>query len=599
MCRVDERVYVRADGHRSVFQDSFMCDRGKRRGRVCHDAEVRRTEYPDPTSSPIASSPLTPNGPRTRRFSTSSRPSTRDGPITSLTPEIHIEIGSSKKGKTKMNITTGKTKRASGGSSSAYDSPSSEASHTVRTGFPDISPPPLNRGGLQPSSAHYRNPSSDESISGSSRVTHTYRTSEGYDGYDTPSLATGTTATSSATRPIIHDQRRATSSTNSTRGHAGSPSSSYRTAEVRPSGLYMGDSDYSRSSSTYAPEITGRDQYRQERRDEKKRQQQEAIDAEVAASLIREENTKQVRFDTGRANPSKVERAHATSNTPKVRQPDDRREPRRQEARREAAEAAAQETAAREAAAAKRSKPSTTVPKPTRRGSVRKTSAQAAEQAQLLAVEREQMHRERIRVDALEREERAAQESAFLPGRNPPGPQPTLQELQQDREYYNPRGNGTPRAPQPPVPAPQPPIIRRPSQVNQPRPTTLRRPSFGTQESAAPPQRQTRGPPPLSSYWNSGAAQANGLPSARPERRPSSSHGSNPFTPTTSAADPWDSRTMRDALPSARGAQVGYNLPPQQATQRMQQAVSQGSYPSAFDSDSEEDQRRRYDPRKR
>ena len=98
MCRVDERVYVRADGHRSVFQEDFMCEKGKQLRRICPDAKVRRTEYPDPTSSPIASSPITPNGPlyRPRRPSTSAK----DGPIASLKPEIHIEF-SSKKGKGK------------------------------------------------------------------------------------------------------------------------------------------------------------------------------------------------------------------------------------------------------------------------------------------------------------------------------------------------------------------------------------------------------------------------------------------------------------------------------------------------------------------
>ncbi|KAG9203502.1 hypothetical protein G6514_002869 [Epicoccum nigrum] len=571
MCRVDERVYVRADGHRSVFQEDFMCEKGKQLRRICPDAKVRRTEYPDPTSSPIASSPITPNGPlyhaRPRRPSTSSRPSTKDGPVASLKPEIHIEF-SAKKG---IQITTGKTKRSSGGSSSAYESPSSEASHTVRTGYPDISPPPLSRGGLRPSSGPYRNLSSDESHSGSSHVAHTYHTS---DGYDTPSLATGTTSASSGGRPIIHNgPRHAPSPIDSTRGTAGSPSSPYRTAEVTPSSLYDEDSDRTRSTSSYAPEITGREADRQQRREQKKRQQ-EALDRELAANLIREENSKHVRFENDRANHRAQERAQNTFAAQEQRRAEDRERLRQQAAREREAQAAKE-------AASRRSKPPTTAPKPTRRNSVRMSSAEAAKQAQLVQAEQYQMQQERIKAEALEREERAAEGAAQQPPTFPHSQPPTLQQLQQDREYYNPRG--TTRAPQPTAPTPQPPIIRRPSQSNQPRPDLTRRPSTREPSGAAQQPRTSRGKPPISyDRYNTNPARGGELPSARTERRPSSSHANNPFAPVV---DPWDQRSVRDALPSARGPQVGHNFPPQQATQRMQQAV----YSDPFSSSEEEE----------
>lgn len=581
MCRVDERVYVRADGHRSVFQEDFMCEKGKQLRRICPDAKVRRTEYPDPTSSPIASSPITPNGPlyhaRPRRPSTSSRPSTKDGPVASLKPEIHIEF-SSKKGKGKsyvptVHITTGKTKRSSGGSSSAYESPGSEASHTVRTGYPDISPPPLSRGGLRPSSGQYRNMSSDESHSGSSHVAHTYHTS---DGYDTPSLATGTTSTSSGVRPIIHNApRHAPSPIDSTRGTAGSPSSLYRTAEVTPSALYNEDSDRTRSTSSYAPEITGREADRQQRREQKKRQQ-EALDRELAANLIREENVKQVRFENDRANHRAQERAQ------EQRRAEDRERLRQQAAREREREAQAAKEAAAKEAASRRSKPPTTAPKPARRNSVRMSSTEAAKQAQLVAAEEYQMQQERIKAEALEREERAAERAAQQPPTFPHNQPPTLQQLQQDRDYYNPRG--TTRAPQPPAPLPQTPLIRRPSQSNQPRPDLARRPS--TRETGAPQQPRPRGQPPVSyDRYNANPVRGGELPSARTERRPSSSHANNPFAP---AVDPWDQRSVRDALPSARGPQVGHNFPPQMASQRMQQAV----FDDPFSSSEEEGQGR-------
>jgi hypothetical protein len=58
--------------------------------------------------------------------------------------------------------------------------------------------------------------------------------------------------------------------------------------------------------------------------------------------------------------------------------------------------------------------------------------------------------------------------------------------------------------------------------------------------------------------------------------------------------DPWDQRSVRDALPSARGTQVGHNFPPQVASQRMQQAV----FDDPFGSSEEEEGQGRYRTRR-
>lgn len=572
MCRIDERVYVRTDGHESVFQDTVMCERGRSRGKMCSDARTRRTTYPDPTSSPVASSPVTPAyNTRTRRPSTSSRPSTRDGPITSIGNEIHIEIGSKKgKGKSYMptvSITTGKAKRSSTGSTSG-----SEPSHTVRTGFPDMSPPPLepNRGGLRPRLREQRLPSSDESFSGSSRVPSLYRTS---DDYDTPSLVTTTTGASSVNQPIIHNgpRRHVPSPIDSTRGHSSSPSSPYRTTEFKPSKVLdetPARAERNRHDSSYAPEILGRDEDRQRRRDEKRRQ--EALDRDLAASVMHDENQKHVRFESR----TKLQAGEQPKNSFAAHEA--RRQGKKDQEARASKEAEAKE------ASSKRSTPSASSRRP-RRESVQLTAAQAAEQQHLVAAEAYQMQQERIKAEAIEREEGTQRIVQHTTRQNR---QPiSLQEQQQDLGYYDPRGERTTSQP-----SGQTPIIRRPSQSGQQRPELGRRSS--TRESNAPRIREDRRQPPVA-YYNSVPLQPN-LPSAR-ERRPSLSHATNPFAPPTPTTDPWDHRNVRDALPgqtlpSARTPQVGHNFPqPQQASQRMNQAI----YPGAFETDLEDDKYRR------
>ncbi|KAF9693970.1 hypothetical protein EKO04_008017 [Ascochyta lentis] len=568
MCRIEEKVYIRTDGHRSVFQDFIHCDKGRLRGKKCSDPKIRTTEYHDPAPSPITNSPLTPSGSyqtRTRRPSTSSRPSTRDGPVT-LRPEIIIEIGSKKgKGKGKsyptVSISTKDNHRSSMGSTSAIDSPGSDASHTVRTGYPDTHLP-LNSsyargGGLQTRPEQYRNPSSDESFTGSVRFPSQYRTS---DEYDTPSLATATTATSSSTRPVIHHGPcNGSSPINVARGHAGSPSSPYRTTVVTPQGIYeetIQRTEHSHhATSSYAPEITGRDEHRQRLREEQ-RSRQEAQDREIAANLIREEN-KRVHFENSRAQDRAEQRADKT-----FAGRADGRERLRQQERQEREAQAAREAAKRPKPSANTSKPSA----PSRRNSVRMTPAEVAKQRQLIDAETLHMRDERAKVEAIEREEQKQQQLILQQQQQ----QSNLQQRQQDIGYYNPRGPGAA------LPSGQSSMARRNSLSSQARPDLTR--SGSTRGAGVNQSRQDRRPPV--SFPENFNARID--PNQPRERRPSSLHQDSPFNPFTQpaplqTADPWDGRTMRDALPDARGPHVGHNFP-QQASRRLNQAFYDGDY---------------------
>lgn len=561
MCRIEETVYVGKDGHRAVYPETYHCERGRRFGRICADAKVRTREYRtgsshEPTSSPIPSSPLTPSGPgfntRARRPSTSSRPSTRDGPV-KVTPEIVIEFGS-KKGKGKsyhptVSISTKGHHRSSLGSGSNVDSLDSEASHAIRTGFPDVPPPTLSAtyavpDGLLSRPRHPRNKSSDES--------YTDQAPSLYSGYDSPpSLAT---TASSGTRPIIHNgQRHVPSPINTVRGQTDSPSSPYRTTVVTPRGVYEEDTERKHHSTapqtaSAAPEITGRGEERERRRAENRRQQ-EALDREVAANLIREEN-KHVRFETSRAQDRAEQRADKTF----AARADGRERIRQQERQEREKDVAAKEAAARKAkSSTKASKP----PAPSRRNSVRMTSAEVAKQQELIEAEARQMRKERINADALEREEQMQQ-------------QPTLQQQQQDPRYYD------PRAGKPTMPSSQVPLPRRGS-------LSAQRPDLSR---PVPQPRQDRRPPV--SFPSTFNARVD-LPAR--DRRPSSSHGAGPVNPfATVSADPWDVRNVRDALPNARGPNVGHVFP-QQASHRMNQAFYQGEYET--DSEDERHDRRR------
>lgn len=550
------------DGHRAVYPETYFCERGRHYQRACADAKVRTREYrtgsSHPMSSPITSSPVTPSGQyqtQTRRPSTSSRPSTRDGKI--LKPEIIIQIGSKKgKGKDYPTVSISTKDRSSTGSTSVVDSPGSD---TVRTGYPETHVPfhsDYGRGsGLSPRPDQYRNPSSDESLRGSGRAQFQFRTS---DEYDTPSLATSTsatTATSSGTRPVIHHgQRHVPSPIDTTRGQSNAPCSPYRTTVITPRGIVdeIAERPTHRNTTSYAPEITGRDEDRQRRRDEQRRRQ-EATDQEVAANLMREENNKRVRFEKSRAQERAEQRAEKTFSGRADGRERLRQQERQEQDARLAKETSAKEAAARKAAvkepAAGRTKASANPTKssaPARRQSVRMTAAEAAKQKQLIDADALQMREERAKAEAMEREEQSQQVPQF-----------PLQQLQQDPRYFDPRGG---RSTMPNGPAPVP---RRPSLSSTQRPDLSR--SGSMRGTGLPQARSDRRQPPLSFPANFNA-QAD-LPQPR-ERRPSSSHGN---------AGPWDTRNMRDALPSARGPQVGHNLP-RQASHRLNQAFYHGDY---------------------
>ncbi|KAF3032468.1 hypothetical protein E8E12_003449 [Didymella heteroderae] len=538
MCRVDERIYVRADGHRSKFQDTSLCDRGKRRSKMCSNVDVRRTEYPDPTSSPIASSLLTPNyHTQARRLSVSSRPSTREGSIKSLKPEIHIGLTMSN-GTPHVSITTGKSKRESPGSTSAHESAGSEASYTGQTGFLDASPPSLSssHSGLRPQSGHYHNLSSDESIPSSSRLSHAYTNSS---DYETPSLATGTIASSSGTRPFIHHAPRTSTmpaQINTTVGQGNGPASPYRTTDCAPREVYTetiarterGQRPTSYYGSSVAPEITERADARERQRAEA-RKLQEALDRQHAAAQAQEENTKHVRFsEKDRGKLRAEERAQNNYALHEQRRAEERERLGEQDRKDREAQAARDE-------AKKRTKQAPPT-KPFRRGSVSQAAAQAAEQQRLVAAEEALMQHERLRAEALEREEHMAQQLQQQRPAYQERVRSSLQERAQDPRHYDPRGT---------VAAPG--IGRRGSHSRQTRPALVRTPS---ERGDVPQAREARQQhqPPVSFYNN---APRNEIPQAREPRRPSCSHGNRPFMssapPSAPTVDPWDVRNMAQA----------------------------------------------------
>ncbi|OAL45820.1 hypothetical protein IQ07DRAFT_614726 [Pyrenochaeta sp. DS3sAY3a] len=639
MCRVEERIYIGADGHRSKFEESFPCDKS-RGGRLCSKVKRRTSEYypkngtkvRDDTPSPI--NPPTPTGTGTyitqerRPSATVVRPSTRDGKR-----EIVIEFGG-KKGKSSkypsVSVSTGTYKRSSMGGSSigsndvAIESPGSDASNTIRTGFPDAPLPPSAIYGSSVATptvahGHHRQTSSTSSFTGSSRTPSLYITSD--PDYDSP--VTYRTGRNNGP-PIVHNPTVGAAPSSPSRNQPGL-SSGYRTTVVAPHGLAPGFSqethtpdglfplDYAefadRSASSHAssgaPENTRRPKSSDERRKKKEaddlRKLQEEVDRKFAEELAKEENVKQ-----------------------KERERLDREE--RDEARRQTLKDLERREREEQGKAKKeKSKPPTNdfTRQPTRGRRNSMTQAQVDEQRRLIAAETAHMQGERDIADARDREERLA----------------TARLQQEAPGYWDPRGGdrnlasnssnstvttslarrnsvtssaapGLARSnskrrtsiiqPNPPVAiAPQTyssrPSARRegppvsfPSNFNQEyiRPTSARRNSVSLDNPfAAPP---TRGPAPLP------------LGSVPP--RGSGSSVDNPFAPTsalspTAPADPWDLRTVQDALPPTRDAESRYNLKQRgeavisRATphSRAQQATRAMGRAAGFEDDYEDD----------
>lgn len=476
------------------------------------------------------------------------------------------------KGTPHVSITTGKSKRESSGSASAHDSAGSEASGTVRTGFPHVSPPFPNsgHGSLRPQAGHHRNPSSDESILSSNRTSQVYHNSS---DYDTPSLATGTTASSSSTRPVIHHAPRGAmpAQINTTLGQANGPAGLYHTKEYAPIEVYTETT--ARTERSQRPTSSYGAAEKTERVEARRRH-------EASAPQAQEETAKHVRFsEKDRGKLRAEERAQNSYALYEKQRAEERERLREQDRRDREAQAAKDE-------AKKRTK-QVPAAKPTRRASVSKGASQAAEkqrlaafeaaeQQRLVAADEAHMQHERLRTEAIERDEQMAQQYQQRPAYQERVP--SFHERSQDPRLYDQRATNA-------------------------APGIARRGSYSSSKRGEAPQaresRQQRQPPV--SYYN--AAPRGELPQAREPRRPSFSQ---PSAPT----DPWDVRSVGQALPDARSTQplpnargpgVGHNFPrlqpgfanSQQASHRLQNAMYTGPYESDSEDDLYEDPHRR------
>ncbi|KAF2464501.1 uncharacterized protein BDR25DRAFT_361579 [Lindgomyces ingoldianus] len=356
MCRVEERVYV-VDGVRKTFEDPFPCHNA-RRGMLCNNVSRKTIEYysqppsvtRDDASSPASYNPPTPTGTGTylvekrRPAGVTRRPSTRDGTTRTIKPEIIINIGS-KKDKSKRYPAPGHKRTSLGAVSIAssnevhIDSPGSDASYTVFTGYPEASVSPPNQFSQSPAfnivtaapKSHHRHTSSASSFTTSSQPPSLYATSEP----DSPS----TRRPARYPPTIVHNPPHGASSNTFTPSsptvtHAPAPSNhSYRIAtpndsapkeNIASDGLFPldyaefhGPSSSPNGSFTRAaaPEITDRDADRArqrklkaeaEKKAEKKRQEEAD---ELLARSMQDQEAKQVRFELGRADARAKERA--------------------------------------------------------------------------------------------------------------------------------------------------------------------------------------------------------------------------------------------------------------------------------------------------
>lgn len=609
MCRVEERVYIGADGNRSTFEDAYPCDKS-RNGRLCSKVKKRTTEYypkkgalaRNEASSPITPPTSTGTGSylvqQVRPTSSSGRPSTLDGQkSTKPGREIIIEFGSSKDRSKKypsISVSTKPTKRSSYGASSvasneiAIDSPGSDS---IRTGFPEAPLPPQASLYGQSDGFNHMTPTLSHgfhhrhtSSTASSRTPSLYVTSD--PDYDSPTHS----RTPRIPSTVVHNSRTP-SSPSRPRTQTGGPSNTYKTHMVTPKD-YAPDShtpdglfplDYpefaDRSASSHASSgASGQSRRSKEpdhasrKRDDERRRQEEH-DHKVAEALEKEENVKQVRFELGRAESRAKERAENI-----LAEKDKQRATDREEARRIKEQERADHAKRERKKEKERSNPPTTDfstkrQAGNRRGSM--TQAQLEEQRRLLAADVAFMQGESQAAEAREREEKAA----------------LLRQQQQDPGYYNPRA-GTASMNDAPI-GRRNSISRRgsvsatapPAGLGLARSTSNRRPNISqpnppaintqvTQSYPRPPSARTHAPPPVSFPSNfstrpttarrpSYSAVEN--PFAAPPTRVSGASIDNPFAlgpsvlspSTTTHQDPWDARTLRDALPPTTRAQDG------------------------------------------
>ncbi|KAH8706127.1 hypothetical protein GQ44DRAFT_629757 [Phaeosphaeriaceae sp. PMI808] len=607
MCRVEERVYIGADGNRSKFEDTYPCNKA-RNGRLCAKVNRRTTEYypkkgtisRNDTPSPI--NPPTPVGTGTyivqqrRPSSSGGRPSTRDG-LKAIKPEIVIEFGS-KNDKNKVSVSAKTYKRPTIVTSSvddvAVESLASDASHTIRTGFPEAPIPPLvtpyahtDSYGTTPTihhGYHHRQTSSTSSFTGSSRTPSLYVTSD--PDYDSPT----TTRNTRLPPAIIHNPSttNAPPSPSRPRIHGGNSSAPYNTALVTPhylqesypqEGLFpmdyqdfadrSGSSHASSSASIQSRRGKDHDQPRKKKSDD--RRQLDEFNRSITEALAKEEkeNIKQVRFELGRAESRTKERAETLLAEKEKQRARDREEARRR-ASQEREREREREREQKEKLKTSMANSSSKRPAAPRRASISMTQSQLDEQRRLLAADLGHMQGESRATEAREREENLL----------------LLKQKQQDTSYYNPRTG--------PMPIEAPTLTRRDSQSRrnsvsaETRPPTIgrtnsnRRASIvqpnppainthGTSNYPRPANPRSHAPPPVSFPSNfSTRPQSTRHPSfsthenpfAAPPSRGSNSSIENPFAPAQPVAsppvtvhqDPWDARYMLDSLPAAKPA---------------------------------------------
>jgi hypothetical protein len=598
MCRIEERVYIGSDGRRQIFEDKFPCDKSHR-GKLCAKVKRRTTEYFPKQPPPIvsrddASSPLSSNNPPTppagtgsylveeRRPSvTGTRPPTRD-------TKIIIELSGSKKDSkskkypivTVANKTYQRSSLNAGSvisSEGAIESPGSDASYTMRTGFADVPVPPTDHLGShgfrtrhdQPRS-HHRHASSASTAS--SQPPSLYATSE------TESPSASARQLPSYPRTIVHNSHSAVAPPSPNASRVGAPASpSYFTNTVVPQsssrdnlgadGLtpldysdFVDNSASSRASSSRAaaPEITDRAADRERRRkvkdDEKKRQDE--TERRLAQELEKQEEVKQVRFVLGRAD----ERAKQRGEN-KIAESEKRRAEEREDARRRKKEQEARPPTKKPER--EKTKPPTRDfnkrPGHSRRASM--TQADFEEQNRLRVQEEAQMAREREAADIRERDEKAA----------------ALRSQQQQNDYWDPRGGdrypvpnnssgvahrGSVSGRRPSISGNPPPMgglgrtnsTRRVSIIQQAPPANL--PPLTTQFPAQPQQtlqQQYSTRPPSSHYQTAPPVFSPGSYQG-PSHAPSARHANheNPFAqpPTRTSHTSQDSNPF--ALPSTR-----------------------------------------------
>lgn len=471
MCRIEEKVYIGSDGRSRTFQDTFDCDRARRRGKRCSKPEIRTREYRnapqntrDETSSPASNNPPTPTGVGSyvveeRRPSASGgrRPSLR--PPTSVKPEIIIQIGSNKGRDAKYPRTyVSKTyKRSSLGASPSasndvvIDSPGSDASYPIRTGLPDTAVPQTPPFG-QPQYTKRAAPHTHRHTASASSVT-TSQTPSLYTTSETEPDSPLDRHAPHYPRTVVHNSRSNPSPPTTAPGRTAQPSSYHTRLDVPNSSsrdtsssrdnaddyshvvdLYA-SSNVSNASSTRgaAPEITDRaiDRERRRRKDKEAEEERRLDDAlSQAERLAAEQAKKEVRFaalETGRYE----ERDRLRKEQNDKRKVEEQREHDRQQ------KSQSKKHTVKETRATKPERPKTQPPtsynnpkqpsggRRSRRNSV--TQADIDEHARLLQQDKLQMSLERAAAEQREHEEASQQRYATRVQPPPPHSYPVVE----------------------------------------------------------------------------------------------------------------------------------------------------------------------------